>query len=294
VYKQEAAEEFHKARTKAMWSSIRDRFIGKDARLVNFNEISKRLNLKHSVYLGSQNVPLDHIIGSVGRYQDFTRTFLPKSDDMRGRWSAVAAQQLDPNSSGLPPVALYKVGEWYFVSDGNHRISVARQLGFNDIEAYVCEYPKPPIPITPDTDIDEALLKWERHDFLEKTSLDTLRPDHDFVLTVPGGYHYALAQIAHYQQVLSNIDGEPIPYADAVTGWYDMVYEPIRQNLVEMDVMSDFPNRTIADFFIWVTEYRQELEKVYHERVRITEAVRQFREDRVGLLQRLWNLLRGR
>lgn len=294
MYKHQATEKFHNARSKAMWASFRDRLLGKETQLVNFNEIARRLSLNHSVYLGSQVVPLDLIIGSVGRYQDFTRTFLPKSDAMRGRWAAVAAQQLNPNSTGLPPVALYKVGEWYFVQDGNHRISVARQLGFKDIEAHVWEYPQPPIEVTPDTDINAALLKWERHDFLEKTHLDKLRPDNDFELTAPGGYHFALAQISHYQGILTQIDEEPVSYKDAVTGWYDMVYEPIRQTILDTDVVSYFSGRTPADFFIWVNEYRYELEKVYQERVRITQAIRQYREDRVGMLRRLWKWIRRR
>ena len=39
----------------------------------------------------------------------------------------------------LPPVSLYKLGDDYFVDDGNHRISVARYHGLPDVEADVTE-----------------------------------------------------------------------------------------------------------------------------------------------------------
>lgn len=39
----------------------------------------------------------------------------------------------------LPPVKLYKLGEQYFVEDGNHRVSVSRYRGFQMIEAEVTE-----------------------------------------------------------------------------------------------------------------------------------------------------------
>jgi hypothetical protein len=39
----------------------------------------------------------------------------------------------------LPPVELFKVGEVYFVRDGNHRVSVARARGQDFIDAQVTE-----------------------------------------------------------------------------------------------------------------------------------------------------------
>ena len=40
----------------------------------------------------------------------------------------------------LPPVSLYKVGGFYFVLDGHHRVSVARFHGVEWIDAYVTEF----------------------------------------------------------------------------------------------------------------------------------------------------------
>jgi hypothetical protein len=91
--------------------------------LLPFEQVRKQLRLRDRHFRGLQEVPLDQIVGSVGCYQDFTRTFLPRSDGLRERWAAVEDRVKE---GGLPSVELYKVGDAYFVRDGNHRISVAR------------------------------------------------------------------------------------------------------------------------------------------------------------------------
>ena len=77
----------------------------------------------------------------VGRYRDFTASFLPKNAKMQDRWSRVYAQA--NSMQGMPPIELYKIDDVYFVRDGNHRVSVARQMGQKSIEAHVTELPTP-------------------------------------------------------------------------------------------------------------------------------------------------------
>src|SRR5438045_9127127 len=85
---------------------------------------------------------------------------------------------------GFPPIDVYKVGDVYFVIDGNHRVSVARQLGAKTIEAYVTELPTS-VPFEPDTQPDDLLIKEGYADFLRKTHLDQLRPGSQVLLTEP-------------------------------------------------------------------------------------------------------------
>jgi hypothetical protein len=84
---------------------------------------------------GLQVVPLDQIVGSVGRGRDFDRRFRPTSGRSRGRWEQIAAAARRGES--FPPVDLMQVGELCFVRDGHHRVSVARALGRTDIDANV-------------------------------------------------------------------------------------------------------------------------------------------------------------
>ena len=79
-------------------------------------------------------------------------------------------------AGGLPPFELFKVGEVYFVRDGNHHVSVARTQGGLTIEAYVWEYPSL-VPLSPDDDLNDLMIKRGYVEFLEMTRLNELRPD---------------------------------------------------------------------------------------------------------------------
>jgi hypothetical protein len=258
-YAQAAEDQWVQAHRRAFWSRLLDNVKGDDNHLIDFNTVAQRLNLKNTVYRGVQLIPLDHIVGSVGRYADFTRAFLPVTEAMSHRWQAVAKLQLSPVGAGLPPIEVYKVADWYFVKDGNHRVSVRRQLGEVDIDAHVWEYTDALPDVSPDTDIDTFLIDAERMDFFAHTRLDNLRPDHSINLSTPGAYTEMLYQIAHYQDALSQIDGETMAYNDAVTAWYDMIYEPSVQMIEQDGVLAQFPNRSVADLFIWVMRHHAEL-----------------------------------
>lgn len=106
-----------------------------------------QLSLEEMRDLGVRNVPLGKIVGSVGRYRDFDLSFLPRHDRLAGRWMNIAANGTPDKD--LPPVLLYKIGEVFLVEDGNHRISVARWFGEQEIRAHVIEID--PSSLTPDS-----------------------------------------------------------------------------------------------------------------------------------------------
>jgi hypothetical protein len=280
TYRDEAREEWNEARRKLFWSQMLNFINDKHTELLNFNDVSRRLHLRTAIYRGIQDVPLKKIVGSIGRYQDFRGEFLPINHEMRDRWQRIASLYLDPTSGGVPPIELYKVGDSYFVKDGNHRVSVANQLDMGTIEAHVWEYPAPLEGLDPDSaDIDTLLLLAERRDFLEATNLDKLRPNHNIELTNPGGYTELLRQIAAYQDILEQIDGREVPYEEAVTAWYDMIYETTIDSINQEQVMKLFPDRTLADFFVWITRHQKNLEELYHKKVMMEDAAHDFKQQ---------------
>jgi len=132
----DSLRDFDRARRKAFIQGILSLFTRRSLDLLPYDQVREQLRLYSRRFRGLQEVPLDQIVGSVGRYRDFTRTFLPRSDDLRERWATVEDRVKE---GGLPPVELYQVGDAYFVRDGNHRVSVARVQGAPSIEAYVWE-----------------------------------------------------------------------------------------------------------------------------------------------------------
>ena len=287
----EAQRQWDMARRKALWSQMRSYVTGQDNRLIDFDEVASRLGLRNTRYRGLQEVDLGKILGSVGRYHDFTRSFLPVTKKMERRWENVAGTFIASTGSGPPPIELYKVGDSYFVKDGNHRCSVARQLGMTAIEAYVWEYQVP--GNKEDADIDALILEAERADFIDCTNLDALRPEHGIELTVPGGYRDLMREIAGYQGVLENIDEEEKTYEDAVTGWYDLRYEPILQIITREGVMANFPDRTGADLYIWAFRHHARLEERYGRSIRFSQSVQTLDDKHAGPLKRILNKFRN-
>ncbi len=134
-----------------------------------------------------------------------------KSED-QVRWARVKTMVDDPMSTGLPPIDVYKVGEVYFVLDGNHRVSIAREEGFEFIEAHVIEV-KTDIPLTADTQPDDLIIKSEYADFLAQTDFASLRPGVDLSVTVPGQYEKLLEHIQVHRYFMGHRfpTGYPIP-----------------------------------------------------------------------------------
>ena len=272
---QESLRNFDRSRRKAFVQRILAFFTHQSLDLLSFEQVREQLRLRDRHYRGLQEVPLNQIVGSVGRYQDFTRTFLPRSEGLRERWSAVEDRV---KAGGLPPVELYKVGEVYFVRDGNHRISVARAQNVPDIEAFVWEYPSL-VPLSPDDDLDDLLIKRGYVAFLEKTRLNKLRPSQHIELTAPGRYRDLLEHIAVHRYYLSQEQGREFAADEAVTSWYDNVYLPIIHAIRKQGILKQFPRRTEADLYIWASCWQHELSKRYGKSISAEEAVDNFAEQ---------------
>jgi len=264
-----ASQEWQQARKAAFVQEVLDSLARRPSDLLPFDEVRQQLRLYHKRYRGLQDVPLDQIVGSVGRYRDFTRAFLPRQDGLEDRWRKI--ERLVSSGGGLPPVELFKVGQVYFVHDGNHRVSVARQNKAPSIEAYVWEY-ETRVPLEPDTDVRDLWGKAARRAFLERTNLDRLCADVDIELTHPDGYDDLLHEIEAFQKSLSRIDERKIPFDEAATLWCEMQYTPIVQLIRQRDTLQDFPNRTEADLYLWVRRNQEELEVRYGQKVLMEEA----------------------
>src|ERR1700704_3603250 len=153
-----ALADFSTARTKALWRDV--------LALLAFDAVREKLHVGGPIYRGVHSVRLEQIVGSVNRYRDFDRAFLPTQGHTADRWQRVSRAWYDDVS--LPPVLLYKVGDIYFVVDGNHRVSVARDQGQEYIDAEVREC-RVKVPVTADLlpeDLEELGAKVI---FLERT-----------------------------------------------------------------------------------------------------------------------------
>jgi hypothetical protein len=245
---------FRAARRKALLTALLDIVRRQPSDMLAFEDVRVCLNIRGQRALGQQVVPVHHIIGSEGRYSDFDRRFLPRDDFLERRWSSI--DRAMARAVDLPPVDLYKISDVYFVRDGNHRVSVARELGQGYLDANVTEL-LVDVPLTPDLSVRTLLFKEEYSDFLEWTDLHTLRPDERIEFTELGGYLDLVRHINAYRYALSQEQDRPIDRDEAVAGWYDTVYLPLVLTIREQGVLKRFPGRTEADLYRWIMEHRQ-------------------------------------
>lgn len=253
-----AVQDFRRARRRAALDAIVSRLTGRSSDLLSYDEVRRKLKATASSARGLHEIPLDAIVGSVGRYTDFTRNFLPRNDRDEDRWARVKAAMLE--GVGLPPIEVYKIGDAYFVRDGNHRVSIARELGATHIEAYVTEI-HTKVPLASDAKPDDLILKAEQIEFLEHTQIDRIRPQADLTLTVPGGYETLEDHIAVHRYYMGLDWKRDISYDEAVGHWYDEVYLPVVRIIRERGLLHDFPGRTEADLYLWVSEHHSALEE---------------------------------
>ncbi|MDX1662212.1 MAG: hypothetical protein R3272_00360 [Candidatus Promineifilaceae bacterium] len=237
---------------------------------------------------GRREISLDAIVGSVGRYNDFTSTFLPRTAADAGRWAAVRAAA--PDISRLPPIEVYQLGDGYFVLDGNHRVSIARRTGQQYIEAYVTEI-RTRVPFAASDTTEALIVKAEYAAFLDYTKIDRLRPGADLRVTAAGQVATLENLIEVHRYVVETSEERELPFSEAVGRWHDEAYLPVVESIRELSILADFPGRTETDFYLWIVTHliplQRELGWELHPGSAMAALAAAFQPRRVGLRARL-------
>ncbi len=210
----------------------------------SFNQDQEEEGAFESVQRGQQKVPLDRIVGSVGRYQDFDSRFRPKQHLALGRYESV--KKALRAGRRLPPVKLYQIKDEYYALDGNHRIAAAKELGYTDIEATIVEF-------IPSKNIMDNVLYRQRAQFSEKTGLP-----YNITLTEVGQYDYLLDQIAQHHAHLTKTKGKQETYTGAAMDWYEHIYRPLVTIIRNGNLLKYFPQRTLDDLYAYVSHHQWE------------------------------------
>lgn len=255
--KLDVEEDWNRARRKMLYQRVVCFFKQCSVDLLSFGEVRSRLHLVQKMDRGLQEIPLERIRGSVGRFDDFTSAFLPRKGNLQDRWERVDVAM---RAGKTPPIEVFQVGESYFVLDGNHRVSVARQLGLETIEAYVCEFPTP-VSLSPEADIDEILIKSEQVDFLGRIGRAAPPAVREIVFTCPDCYGDLVDMIETYRQGLKETNENPVTFEDAVSAWCEEVYCPCLEIIQKNNLLARFSSRTEADLFIWAWKNNKILEE---------------------------------
>lgn len=249
---QRARDDAERTRVRAFWTAVLRGLRGQPNELVPFG-IVRELRPRAEAYSGVRSIPLEAVVGSVDRYRDFDHFFLPRLGVPLERWIGVRRAGLD--GINLPAIEVYQVGGIYFVKDGHHRVSVARNAGQRFIDAAVVEL-SVPIEVAPGDTLRTLVLKGEAARFLEATGLERLRPEvRTLRLSVPGRCDVLLEHIATHRYFMGQRRRAEVAWSDAVASWYDTVYLPVARAVAESRILERFPGRTEADVYLWTMDH---------------------------------------
>ncbi len=252
---------FDKAKNKAFFRKLINGIFHKQIELFRFEEVKHMLSPHGMVYRGVKPIPIDSIVGSEGRYQDFDNRFLPKQTHTRFRWENIDLARMDHVE--LPPISVYKIGDYYFVKDGNHRVSVAREQGQTFIDAEIVELLTKVTLKESELSEKGILLAHSRKYFLDKSRLDEFVPGVSVELTHPWGYYRLIEDINTFAYLLAERESRYINWDEAVTRWYQELYVPVIELIRYKGMLRDFPDREEGDLFIWVMDHWHFLKQKY-------------------------------
>jgi hypothetical protein len=227
---EDAQNDFARARRSRMLADLgrRLRFEPDDVGyILPFEEVVEALGRVSEHDLGLQSIALDSIVGTVDRTKEFDRAFRPTSPRLRARWQRIAEAQRRGES--FPPISVYRIGELHFVRDGHHRVSVARSLGREDIDAYVTEVQT---RVGPGSDVRVSDLPIKGHErlFRERVPLDPERRK-QIKLTDPWDFGSLAEGVEAWGFRAMQGHRAFMDRAEVARLWFDEDYKPVTEML---------------------------------------------------------------
>jgi hypothetical protein len=242
----DASDDFLRARRRQTLRRL-GRTVGRGAGDVDlilpFDEVVAELGRVGERSLGLRTVPLDAIVGTVDRERGFDRHFSPTSGLTRGRWERIA--QAMRRGQDMPPVSLYKVGEAYFVRDGHHRVSVARALGRDAVEAYVTEV-QTRVGAARDLRVADLPLKGHERLFRERVPLPPGAAER-VRLSDPWKYGDLAEGVEAWAYRVSQDRGELLDRSHGARAWFEEEFVPVTGMLRDAGLVED--DETDADAY---------------------------------------------
>jgi hypothetical protein len=187
---------------------------------------------------------------------------------VRTRWERIA--EATRKGQGMPPIDVYRVGELHFVRDGHHRVSVAGELGWDVIEAYVTE-------VITELGADRAIrlhdlaLKSHQRLFYERVPLP---PQAREQIQLSDEWRYAaLAEAVEAWgfRYIQGRGGEPMTRAEVAEAWFSEEYQPVVEMLREAELVR---RGTETETYMRVSHLRYLILRTHSWDDEVIEAVR--------------------
>jgi hypothetical protein len=223
--------------------------------LLPLREVTSHLRVLGEHHVGVREIPIDRIVGSVDRSVDFDRFFRTSKRHLRRRLDALREAFGD---RPVPPITVYEAGGLYFVSDGHHRVALARQQGGAYIDGDVTRIETSHM-LHPGVDILE-LVHTEQHRRLnERTLLDEVAPDRVIEFSRPTYYGELVQLLQAHAYELSEARGEFVSLPDATRDWYEKSWLQALDAIEATGLKRAYDFKTDGDLYLWTSHKLREL-----------------------------------
>lgn len=213
----------------------------------NFEKVRTAEEAFESIDRGTLFIPINKIVGSVGRYHDFDAHFRPKGYDSEERLHDIMKKMREGRP--VPPISLYQIKDSYYILDGHHRYAAARELGHQEIRSCILE-------LLPSKDTIENRLYRERTEFRDRHRLST-----SIELTEMGQFPVLEEQIEEHRQFLEQERNGSVNQAEAAADWYKTIYLPLRALIVSSNLARSFKTRTVDDLYLYISLHQWKMGK---------------------------------
>jgi hypothetical protein len=229
--------------------------------LIDFNSVEKNLEHVHQRNLGIQQIPIDKIVGSIGRYADFTEGFRFHEDRISAKYEWIKRAMLDGRI--LPPIKVYQILDNYFVIDGHHRVTVAKSsMGAIEVDAEVIKIDFD-IKLSPDKhynyDTDQAknfLIKLEEDAFQRETFLKNDILAHPMKVTDLTSFGKLYEEVKDFRKNYNSGEFAKKHIIFASYTWYETRFLPAIKIMMDEHVLDGFKNRTYTDLYLWIQQHK--------------------------------------
>lgn len=287
-------EDFNRAKNKAFFNEIQHFLSPEEASLISLNDVKQMIKPTNETYIGMKVIPIEKIVGSEGRYNDFDNRFFPKSSHLKNRWEHVDQAAIE--SIDLPPIKVYEIAGLYFVRDGNHRVSVAKSRGTEFIDAEVVSLQSEITLKKPDNinDIIRQIINYEKRVFYSETGFGDITDYWCLDFSRTGRYDVIYNHILTHKYFINQNKTEEVSMEEAILSWFNNVYLPLAINIRKKHILRSFPKRTIGDLYVWIVRYWNDLKIKFGNDIPIDQAITKFKKTyKIPFYKRFLNRIKS-
>ncbi len=289
----DAQSDFGRARRRHLGASLARRLRGEPGDvnvILPFDEVVAALGRKGERSLGLKTIELDAIVGTVDRTREFDRSFRPTSGKVKGRWQRIA--EAIRRGEGMPPIDVYEIADMYFVKDGHHRVSVARQLDLEVIEAYVTQIVTA-VGVDAGVRVADLALKSHERLFFERVPLPAdLRKR---IQLTQGSWYAGMAEgVEAWGFRAMQARGEFMTREEVARDWFTNEFEPVvklvrEEGLAEGQTDAEAYSRIVSLRYLLLRTHRWDTETLD----RLREELRRKPSDEDTLTRLMRGKLKG-